>query len=60
MIDSYLNYVQTTQTEAGAIEITVTHENPQRAAQYANQIMELVRQTVATDEEKSKELGFLT
>ena len=51
---NYLEFVQTSQTPAGAIKISVTHENPKLAAEYANQIMELVRQTVATEEEKSK------
>ena len=54
--ESYLDYVQTSQTSAGAIEISVTHEDPKLAAGYANQIMELVRQTVETEEEKSKEM----
>ena len=53
---NYLEYVQTSQTPAGAIEVSVTHENPNLASEYANQIMELVRQTVATEEEKSKEM----
>ena len=54
--ENYLEYVQTSQTSAGAIKISVTHENPKLAAEYANQIMELVRQTVAVEEEKSKQM----
>ena len=54
--ENYLKYVQTSQTSAGAIKISVTHENPKLAAEYANQIMELVRQTVAVEEEKAKEM----
>ena len=54
--ENYLEYVQTSQTSAGAIEISVTHEDPKLAAGYANQIMELVKQTVETEEEKSKEM----
>ena len=54
--ENYLEYVQTSQTPAGAIEISVTHENPNLASEYANQIMELVRQTVSAEEEKSKEV----
>ena len=54
--ESYLDYVKASPTPGGAIEISVTHENPKLAARYANQIMEIVRQTVATEEEKSKEM----
>ena len=53
---NYSEYVEASQTPGGAIKISVTHENPKLAAEYANQIMELVRQTVATEEEKSKEM----
>ena len=53
---NYLEYVQASQTPGGAIKISVAHEDPKLAAKYANQIMELVRQTVATEEEKSKEI----
>ena len=52
---NYLKYTEASQTPGGAIKIAVTHENPKIAAEYANQIMELVRQTVETEEEKSKE-----
>ena len=54
--ESYLEYVQASQTPAGAIKISVTHESPTLAARYTNQIMELVRQTVIAEEEKSKEM----
>ena len=53
---SFEKYVQVSQTPAGAIKISITHKNPKLAAEYANQIMELVRQTVKTEEEKSKRL----
>ena len=53
---NYLKYVLASKTPVGAIKISVTHEDPKLAAKYANQIMELVRQTVATEEEKSKEI----
>ena len=53
---NYLEYVRLSQTPAGAIQISITHENPNHAAEYANQIMELIRQTVETEEEKSKEI----
>ena len=39
---SYLKYIEAYQTPGGAIKIDATHENPKVAAQYANQIMELV------------------
>ena len=53
---NYLEYVQASQTPGGAIKVSVTHEDPELAAKYANQIMDLVRQTVETEEEKSKEI----
>ena len=53
---NYLEYVEASQTPGGAIIISVTHEDPKLAAKYANQIMELVRYTVATEEEQSKEI----
>ncbi len=54
--ESYLDYVEATPTPGGAIKISVTHENPKLAAKYANQIMEIVKKTVAAEEEKSKEM----
>ena len=57
---NYIEYVEASQTPGGAIIISVTHENPNLAAEYANKIMELVRQTVATEEEKSKEMRLHT
>ncbi|MEE2999667.1 MAG: Wzz/FepE/Etk N-terminal domain-containing protein [Pseudomonadota bacterium] len=53
---NYLKYVEASRTPGGAIKISITHEDPKLAAEYANQIMELIRQTVATEEEKSKEM----
>lgn len=53
---NYLKYVLPSLTPGGAVKISVTHEDPKLAAEYANQIMELVRQTVAIEEEKSKEM----
>ena len=58
--ENYLEYVQTSQTPAGAIEISVTHENPNLASEYANQIMELVRQTVSTEEENLRKCASPT
>ena len=60
MIDStiqknYLEYVKASQTPGGAIKIFV-NEDPKLAAKYANQIMELVRETVASEKDKSKEI----
>ena len=53
---NYLKYVETSKSPGGAIEIAVTHNDPNLAAQYANQIMELVRKTVTTEEEETKEV----
>ena len=55
ILGNYREYVSASPTEAGATEISVTHENPKLAAKYANQIMEQVRQTVINEDEKSKE-----
>ena len=53
---NYLEYVKASQTPGGAIKIFVKHEDPKLAAKYANQIMELVRETVASEKDKSKEI----
>ena len=58
ILGNYREYVSASPTEAGATEISVTHENPKLAAKYANQIMEQVRQTVINEDEKSKETHF--
>ena len=52
---NYLEYVNISTTSAGAIGISVTHLNPKIAAKYANKIMEQIRQTVAKEDEQSKE-----
>ena len=52
---NYLEYVVASETAAGAIEISVTHESPDKAAQYANGLMEIVRLMIEEEENKSKD-----
>ena len=43
-------------TDGGAIEISVTHANPQKASYYANNFMEEIRQMVEEESDASQEL----
>ena len=53
---NFRNNIRAEATNAGAIVISVTHIDPNVAANYANQIMEQIRQTVTKEDEKSKKL----
>ena len=43
MVNNYRGSVNYDRTEAGAIKISVTHTKPEKAADYANKLMESVR-----------------
>ena len=43
-------------TDGGAIEISVTHTNPEKAARYANNFMEEIRQLVEEESNTSQVL----
>ena len=54
---NFRNNIRAEATNAGAIVISVTHIDPNVAANYANQIIpEQIRQTVTKEDEKSKKL----
>ena len=54
IIKGYLESVAATSTEAGAIQISVTHINPELASDYANGLMELVREMIEDQDNISK------
>ena len=56
VIDNYKDYVKVSQTDGGAISISVTHENPKLSAEYANGLMEQVRILIEEEDEKNKSL----
>ena len=55
IIKNYNEYVQVSETDGGAINISVTHKEPKLAAQYANSLMEQVRRLIVEEDEKNKE-----
>ena len=55
---NFSEYVVVSPTKAGGIKISVIHKDPNLAAQYANEIMELVRQTIKAEDQKSKEIRY--
>ena len=54
VLSKYRDFVSVSSTEAGAIQISVTHKNPKLASTYANGLMELVRKTTEDQENSSK------
>ena len=54
VIQAYLRSVSTSSTSAGAIEISVTHIDPELASNYANSLMELVREMIEDQDNSSK------
>ena len=55
IIDKYIKNVEVTTTKAGAISISVTHENPDTAAEYSNALMEQTRKLVEFEEKAASE-----
>ena len=55
IVRSFLSSVSASATNAGAIEIFVTHIDPDLAAHYANGIMALIRRDIEDQENASKE-----
>ena len=51
---TYHESISASSTSAGAIEISVTHPDPNLAAQYANGLMELVREMIEDQDNTSK------
>ena len=56
VLDNYRKNVQFGLTNGGAIEISVTHIDPQKASYYANSFMEEIRQLVEKESNASQEL----
>ena len=56
IIDNFRKYVETSTTKGGAITISVTHEEPNLAAFYANEIMESIRKLIEKEDSEAKEL----
>ena len=54
VIKGYLGSVAASSTGAGAIQISVTHTNPELASDYANGLMELVREMIEDQDNTSK------
>ncbi|MFL2794105.1 MAG: GumC family protein [Paracoccaceae bacterium] len=54
VIKGYLGSVLASSTGAGAIQISVTHTDPELASNYANGLMELVRQMIEDQDNTSK------
>ena len=54
MVNNYRGSVNFNRTEAGAIKISVTHTKPEKAADYANKLMENVRLFVQKENETSQ------
>ena len=54
VIKGYLGSVAASSTGAGAIQISVTHNNPELASNYANALMELVREMIEDQDNTSK------
>jgi len=62
IVGSYLANVKLVKTEAGAIEISFTHKDAQKASEYANLIMDIVKKLIKTEKEaaSNERLGYLT
>ena len=54
VIKGYLGSIAASSTKAGAIQISVTHINPELASYYANGLMELVREMIEDQDNTSK------
>ena len=62
VVGNYLNLVVVDKTKTGSIYLSVTHENPKKAAFYANSLMELVKKLIESEDNKaqSKRLSYLS
>ncbi|MDA7592268.1 Wzz/FepE/Etk N-terminal domain-containing protein [Rhodobacteraceae bacterium] len=54
IIRAYLGSVSASSSGAGAIEISVTHTDPEFASKYANGLMELIREMIEDQDNTSK------
>ena len=62
IVRNYSAYVNAEKTEAGAIEISFSHKDAQKASQYANSIMDIVKNLIKTEKEdvSDERLTYLT
>lgn len=56
IFETFKEVVSVSTTDAGAISLSVTHENPERAAFYANELMAFTRDLVLDEQEESTDL----
>ena len=56
VIGTFRNNIKLSETKGGAIKISVTHVDPQKASYYANNIMEKMRQLVEEESSASQTL----
>ena len=56
IIDNYRRNVVLDETNGGAISISVTHSNPQKASDYANNFMEEIRRLVENENATAQKL----
>ena len=56
IVEKYRDTVTVATTDAGAITISVTHEIPEKAANYANELMAFTRDLVLYEQEESTDL----
>ena len=56
IVGTFKEVVSVSTTDAGAISLSVTHGNPERAAFYANELMEFTRDLVLDEQEESTDL----
>jgi len=56
VVATFQESINVSTTDAGAIALTVTHEDPESAAVYANQLMEFTRDLVLEEQEDSTDL----
>lgn len=62
VVETYLRAVKVTETKNGSIEVTVSHEDPERAARVANGIVARVVAELAEEEkrEQREQLSYLS
>ena len=56
IVSKFRSAISASTTDVGAISLSVTHEDPERAAFYANELMEFTRDLVLDEQEESTDL----
>ena len=62
IVRNYLANVKLEKTEAGAIEISLSHKDAKKASEYANLIMDIVKKLIKTEKQAASDerLAYLT